>query len=155
MCQCVYLVLVCVFAQVLLSCKNSEEAPSAKFVKVTNVNFVDKVDNSSFPFIAKPFKNSQLSFRVGGPLIDFNSIIGDYYSQGATIAKIDNRDFEIRKEKAQSVYNQAEAEYARLQKLYDLNNISASAYEKAKSDYLVAKTNLSAPILIPTCNIKR
>ncbi len=136
-----YLVLVCFFAQVLLSCKNSEEAPSAKIVKVTNVSFAGKTDDSKFPFIAKPFKNSQLSFRVGGPLVDFNSIVGDYYSQGKVIAQIDNRDFIIRKEKAKSLYSQAEAEYNRLQKLFDLNNISASAYEKAKADYFVAKNN--------------
>ena len=37
-------------------------------------------------------------------------------------------------------YNQAKAEYERIEVLYRKNNVSASTFEKAKAEYISAKT---------------
>lgn len=93
-----------------------------------------------FSFIAKPFKETELSFRVGGPIDRFEVYAGNYYHRGDIIAEIDSRDFRIRKERAEAVYHQAKAEFERIKVLYEKNNLSASAYEKARADYTSAKT---------------
>lgn len=96
--------------------------------------------NKEFPFIAKPFRTSELSFRVGGPIDRFDVYAGNRYKRGSIIAEIDPRDFRIRKERAEAIYQQAKAEFERIEKLYEKDNLSASAYEKAKADYTAAKT---------------
>lgn len=93
-----------------------------------------------FSFIAKPFRTSELSFRVGGPISNFEVYAGNYYRKGEVIATIDDRDFLIRKEQTQAVYDQAKAEFERIGALYEKNNISASTYEKTKAEYTSAKT---------------
>ena len=60
-----------------------------------------------FSFISKPFKETELSFRVGGPIDRFEVYAGNYYQRGDIIAEIDSRDFRIRKERAEAIYNQA------------------------------------------------
>jgi hypothetical protein len=93
-----------------------------------------------FSFISKPFKETELSFRVGGPIDRFEVYAGNYYHRGDIIAEIDSRDFRIRKERAEAIYHQAKAEFERIKVLYEKNNLSASAYEKARAEYTFAKT---------------
>lgn len=97
-------------------------------------------EKNEFPFIAKPYRLSELSFRVGGPIDRFEVYAGNHYQQGQIIAEIDPRDFRIRKERAEALYNQSKSEYERIEALFHKNNISASTYEKAKADYTSAKT---------------
>lgn len=79
------------------------------------------------------------SFRVGGPIKRFNAQLGKFYRKGEVIAAIDSRDFIIRKDEAEVVYRQAKAEFQRIGNLYEQDNISGSAYEKAKADHTRAK----------------
>ena len=68
-----------------------------------------KNGNKEFPFIARPFRTSELSFRVGGPIDRFDVYAGNQYERGNIIAEIDPRDFRIRKERAEAVYRQSKA----------------------------------------------
>lgn len=63
---------------------------------------------------------------------------GQFFRKGELIAAIDDRDFKVRKEKAEAVYHQAETEFKRVATLYAKENISASTYEKAKADCAIA-----------------
>lgn len=124
-----------------IACKGTEEKKEAPMVvKVAKVESVIINSQRDFTFISKPFKSSDLSFRVGGPVTDFEAQPGQFYQKGETIAAIDDRDFKIRKEKAAAVFQQADAEYKRISVLYEKNNVSGSSYEKAKSDRAIAKT---------------
>ncbi len=126
----------------LFSCKDSvrKEQDRAMVVRVTQAVKPAKEGQKEFSFISKPFRTSELSFRVGGPIKRFEVYAGNYYRRGEVIAEIDPRDFRIRKERSEAVYNQAKAEYERIKVLYGKNNISASTFEKAKADYISAKT---------------
>lgn len=109
------------------------------YCKTTQAVPVSHQGDKEFSFIARPFRTSELSFRVGGPIDRFDVYAGNRYQQGSIIAEIDPRDFRIRKERAEAIYHQAKAEFERIQKLYDKGNVSASTYEKAKADYITAK----------------
>lgn len=110
-------------------------------VDVTKVLAVTDGSYKEYPFISRPFRSSELSFRVSGPLDNFEVYVGNYYRQGDVIASIDSRDFRICRERAEAVYNQTKAEFERIRVLFNKGNISASAYEKAKSEYITAKTS--------------
>lgn len=134
--------LLCLgLAGLLTACKNeSSSGEQSPVVKITRAMQSDRDMRQEFPFITKPFRSSELSFRVGGPIDRFEVYAGNFYKQGDILAEIDPRDFRIRKERAEAVYTQAKAEFERISVLYEKNNISASTYEKAKADYTSART---------------
>ena len=109
-------------------------------VRTADASTLSSKDSREFPFIAQPFRTSELSFRVSGPINHLDVYAGNQCKQGTIIAKIDPRDFQIRKERAEAVYQQAKAEFERIRVLCQKENISASTYEKAKADYASAKT---------------
>ena len=81
-------------------------------VRVAQAVLLKEQTPKEFSFIAKPFRTSELSFRVGGPISNFEVYAGNYYRKGEVIATIDDRDFLIRKEQTQAVYDQAKADSA-------------------------------------------
>ena len=133
---------LCIFCLCLLtSCSKGEKKTNEPVrVKVAEAEMLVPSAEREFSFIAKPFKETELSFRVGGPIDRFEVYAGNYYHRGDIIAEIDSRDFRIRKERAEAIYHQAKAEFERIKVLYEKNNLSASAYEKARADYTSAKT---------------
>ena len=131
-------------AGLLVSCKNgTNENAKEQNIRINTFQAENTHTDSrkEYPFISKPFRTSELSFRVGGPINRFDVYAGNYYKKGDIIAEIDPRDFRIRRERAEALYNQAKSEFERIESLYDKNNISASSYEKAKADYVSAKTS--------------
>ena len=125
----------------LLCACNGKETKSEQdlLVYTAQATTLSKESSKEFPFIAQPFRTSELSFRVGGPIDRFDVYAGNQYNQGSIIAEIDPRDFRIRKERTEAVYHQAKTEFERIEVLYKKENISASTYEKAKAEYISAK----------------
>lgn len=120
--------------------KKQENTTAPLIVNTAVVEEGRSLSRKEYPFIAGPYRTTELSFRVGGPIDHFDVYAGNHYKKGDVIAGIDPRDFRLRKERAEAVYNQAEAEFSRVQSLYRKNNLSASAFEKAKAEYTSAKT---------------
>lgn len=125
----------------LCSC-NEKEIKSKQDLQIyaTEATTFSLKSSKEFPFIAQPFRTSELSFRVSGPIDHFDVYAGNHYKQGSIIAEIDPRDFRIRKERAEAIYYQNKKEFERIEVLYQKENISASTYEKAKADYISAKS---------------
>ena len=133
---------MCIFLLCLLTACGKDQKKPEEAIKIRTVKAVATVPSSEreFSFISKPFKETELSFRVGGPIDRFEVYAGNLYHRGDIIAEIDSRDFRIRKERAEAIYKQAKAEFDRIKALYEKNNLSASAYEKARAEYTSAKT---------------
>lgn len=132
---------LCIFLLCLFSACGGEEKKTNEPVriKVAEVENTIPTSEREFSFISKPFKETTLSFRVSGPIDRFEVYAGNYYHRGDIIAEIDSRDFRIRKERAEAIYKQSKAEFERIKVLYEKDNLSASAYEKARADYTSAK----------------
>lgn len=109
-------------------------------IEVACVSEGESATRKEFPFISKPLRTSELSFRVSGPVDRFDAYAGNFYKQGSIIAEIDPRDFRMRKEHTEAVLRQAKAEFERIEALYRKDNVSASAYEKVRAEYIAAKT---------------
>lgn len=136
---------------VFASCSGNKEKESSGILVKTEKAVRHVTGNGlEYPFISRPYRTSELSFRIGGPIDRFDVFAGNYYKQGSLIAEIDPRDFRIRKERSEAVYKQMEAEFERIQKLYEKNNISASQYEKVRADYVIAK----AAFDIASCEVE-
>lgn len=119
--------------------------PADRCDRGMEVRYVRAVEGSDtvvreYPFITRPFHTSRLSFRVSGPVGAFDIFPGQYFREGEVIAEIDRRDFMFRYEHAEAAFRHAQAEFRRMETLYSKDNISASAYEKVRSDYIAART---------------
>lgn len=127
----------------IVSCA-SNEAVSNKNKKMSVKSATVQTETpdgiQTFSFISKPYRSTLLSFRVGGPIEKFDVQTGNYFRKGEVIASIDPRDFKIKAERAEAIYRQADAEFKRIEILFNKNNISASQFEKAKAEYVSAKT---------------
>lgn len=135
-----HFILLSGFAFLLCACNGKDTGNKQDLlIYTTDATTLSQESSKEFPFIAQPFRTSELSFRVGGPIDRFDVYAGNRYKQGSIIAEIDPRDFHLRKERAEAVYRQAKAEFERIEVLYQKENISASAYEKAKADCVSAK----------------
>lgn len=136
------LILFLCMAAIMVSCREEKRPKSgpSRMIHVATVTNTDTQNRNEFAFISKPFRSSELSFRVSGPVDRFEVYSGNYYRKGDLIAEIDSRDFKIRKERAEGVYKQAKGEYERIKILYEKSNLSASVYEKSLAEYISAKT---------------
>lgn len=136
------LFIICILLSVTSCSSTKIDGNKNKQLTVKSVVVKSEILNNTqnFSFISKPYRTSVLSLRVGGPIEKFDVHSGAHYRKGEVIASIDPRDFKIRVERAKALFTQTEAEFKRIEILYDKNNISASSYEKAKSDYVAAKT---------------
>ena len=109
-------------------------------VKTARVTRAETLQRKEFPFIAKPLRTSQLSFRVSGPIDRFEVYAGNHYKRNELIAEIDPRDFRLRYENAEAACRRAKADYERIEALYRKDNVSASSYETARAAWIAAKT---------------
>lgn len=108
-------------------------------VKTARATLVQDGQRKEFPFIAKPFRTSELSFRVSGPIDHFEAYAGNHFRRNDIIAEIDPRDFRLKLENSEAVYRRAEADFNRIESLYNKDNVPASAYENARAAYIGAK----------------
>ena len=124
-------VLLVGIALLFVSCKGKDVKKEEGIeVNTVRVSSVSTDGDTEFAFIAQPFRTSELSFRVSGPIDRFDVYAGSRYARGSIIAGIDPRDFRIRRNRAEAVYLQAKAEYERIRVLF----------ENAKADYVSAKS---------------
>lgn len=138
--------LIAVFA--LMSCSGPErtEEMMTPVVKCEEAVAAGDTLELNYTIITRPYSQSELSFRVGGPVLDFDIRPGDFFRKGEVICRIDDRDYIIEKDRCEALYERALSEYRRASSLYEKNSISATAYDRAKAELAVAKSNFDKAV---------
>lgn len=104
----------------LCACSRTpQEQTSFPSVKVVHAEVMEAPSSRCYTFISQPYRLSELSFRVGGPVHAFDVQQGQFFQKGQLIAAIDERDFVIQKQRTEALYRQAEVDYARISSLYE------------------------------------
>jgi len=105
----------------------------------------------SFPGRAQAYQELNLSFRIGGPLIQFPVRVGEAVQKGQVLARIDPRDFDIGLRQAQgqleetrAAAQRAESDYERQQRIFkeDPGATSESAIDRAREQRDRARANI-------------
>lgn len=91
----------------------AEENRALPVVSVAQAEAVTGSGSRNYTFISEPCRTTELAFRVGGPVQSFTVQSGQFFRKGQLIAAIDPRDFLVRKERAEALCRQAEADYRR------------------------------------------
>ena len=136
-----YLVFMTGFLIFFTAC-GSEEAPKKEIirpVKATIVGSIVDLAGMGFPATTKASQESEISFRVGGPLIKVNVVEGARVKKGDLIAQIDPRDYKLAEQSARARYEQAKAEAGRYERLWKKNAVAKNDYDRKKAAYLEAK----------------
>jgi len=93
--------------------QEAERVEPVRPVKAMKVGELETMDNSYIPGKARAAQEVDLSFRVGGPLIERPVHVGDQISQGDLIARIDPRDYEVELRNTQGRLDNQKAELRR------------------------------------------
>lgn len=126
--------------------RTPQEQTSFPSVKVVHAEVMEAPSSRCYTFISQPYRLSELSFRVGGPVHAFDVQQGQFFRKGQLIAAIDERDFVIQKQRTEALYRQAEVDYTRISSLYAKDNISGMNYEQAKANYERTKADYEAAV---------
>lgn len=140
-------ILCCIGILGLTACTST--APSNVLIpeiKVITPEASGQDSRRNYTFISNPFRVTELSFRVGGPIQTFNIQNGQFFRKGELIAALDDRDFRIKEQRTGAIYRQAKADFQRVTNLYEEDNISGMNYEKAKANYEKAKADYETAV---------
>jgi RND family efflux transporter MFP subunit len=136
-----YFTTIIVFSLFIAGCSSKEEAPKEIIRPVKSMLVGSAVDlaGQGFPATTKATQESELSFRVGGPIIKMNVVEGAKVKKGELVAEIDPRDYIIAEQSARARYDQAKAEADRYERLWKKGSVAKNDYERKKAAYLMAK----------------
>ncbi len=87
----------------------------------------------SFPGRVEAANQVDLSFRVGGPLVELPVKEGQTVAKGELLARIDPRDFEIRLRSARAQAERADADLTRFSALYEKDAVSGAQLDQAQA----------------------
>ncbi len=131
-----------------------EEPMVARPLKMFTVGDLAGISSREYPGKVTVKDKADLSFQVGGQVIDFPTLKGQRIKKGDILAKLDDRDYKNRYNSAKASYNQKKIYLQRIEKAVasgavsktDLTN-AQSAYEQAFANLEIAKKNLQDTIL--------
>ncbi|MBB6460233.1 efflux RND transporter periplasmic adaptor subunit [Flammeovirga kamogawensis] len=126
------------------STKNKVETEHKdQLVKIVQVDAGNSSDIKIVTGVTSPNKEVNMSFRVSGPLVNFNLEEGQKVIKGEFLGAIDTRDFKLALQKAEANYRLAKTENERASRLHKSNNVSLQVLDKAKLAFEEAQTNLT------------
>ena len=115
-----------------------ERVPAVRAVKVVTAGG-DSAQSRSFPGRVEASDQVNLSFRVGGPLIEFPVLEGDFVKKGQLTARIDPRDYRIQLDAARAEVERTDADFRRYSALYEKDAVSKAQLDQALAARDVAR----------------
>lgn len=112
-------------------------------VKLVTIDSQDTSYTVSFPATLSASQEAELSFRIGGQLMQLVSKEGAPVEKGDVVAALDNRDAKNALATAQSNYDLAKIAYDRTAKLYKKKLTSKSEFDTAKANLTSTQAALS------------
>lgn len=102
-------------------------------VKLITIESTDAINIRRFPAELKASEEADLAFRVGGQLMTLNVVAGQRVKQGELLASLDPTDFKLQVELAQANQYLAEAQFKRIETMYQQNATTKSQYDSNKA----------------------
>jgi len=136
------LILTLIILFVLSSCGSKEKEIKKQIRPVKSMIIGDMGDASGkgFPGVTKETQESEMSFRIGGPIVKYNVIEGASIKKGALIAEIDPRDYRVTVQATKARYDQTKAESERFYRLWQKGSVAKNDYERRFANYLEAES---------------
>jgi RND family efflux transporter MFP subunit len=120
----------------------ADEPPPVRPVKLMTIGEAGNLGIRSFPGRVEATNQVDLSFRVGGPLIELPVREGALVKRGHLAARIDPRDFRIRLDSARADHDRTQADFQRYSALYEKEAVSEAQLDQARAARDMAKAAL-------------
>ena len=105
-------------------------------VKILNTFSIKK----EFPGKLLPIEQSKIAFEIPGKIKDIYVDVGDSVLEGQALAKLDDREAVAQLNQAQASYDLSKQVLNRFEDLRKQGHISIQELDKAKSDFIIAKS---------------
>lgn len=109
-------------------------------VKLVTLETANATAQRQFPARVEASTRSNLSFRMAGELLELNVSPGQQVSEGALIARIDNRNAQSELESARSRLELAEATLERMRYTLERGAVSQAQFDEAESEARAARS---------------
>ncbi|WP_159588682.1 efflux RND transporter periplasmic adaptor subunit [Chelativorans xinjiangense] len=130
-------------ALLLAACSESEAnkaaEPQVQTVAIEPVSQSAAIGTRNFVGRLAPVSTVDVSFRVGGELIEMPVSEGTKIEKGALLAALDPTDYELALRQAKLSAELAKADFERKEKLLGSNSISRAAFDQSETDYELKK----------------
>ncbi|MFI3248166.1 MAG: efflux RND transporter periplasmic adaptor subunit [Rikenellaceae bacterium] len=115
------------------SCVDTQQATeSTRRVKCEAAQSVENSSDSSiYPGKVVAAEEVNRAFRVAGVLEGITVKAGDFVREGAVIATLDSRDYELQLAATQAEYDAIKGEVDRVVQLYEVQSVTENDYDKA------------------------
>ncbi len=127
----------------LSSCGSDQPEKRSKSRPVKSLIIGDFNDptGKGYPGVTNENQKTEISFRVGGPIVQYNVVEGERIEKGALIAEIDPRDYLIDVYSAKARYDQRKAESDRYYRLWKKGSVAKNDYDLRYANYLEAEAD--------------
>lgn len=133
------------FSVAVVGCGGEEPviaAPPVRAVKILEVGTQGRVLTREYPGEISAAIEAEVTFEVGGRIIELPVVLGQFVREGTLLARLDPSDFEARLEASVAQRNAARADYDRFKELLDKDAVSERDFETRKRNWEVAEANL-------------
>ena len=140
------LLLAAAVLAILFYRNKPEETPpdtSVRPLKTLVVGGTVRLPVLRFPGTLDADTGVDLSFEVGGRIVDFPVVRGRQVKKGDILAKLDDSDYKNQVKDAQAQLDLAESTLSRTKKALEINAVSQEDYSKAKASRDAAKAQLA------------
>jgi len=110
-------------------------------VKTLTIGDFNDPTGKGYPGVTKENQLSEISFRVAGPIVQYNVVEGARINKGALIAEIDPRDYRIDVQSTKARYDQTKAESERYYRLWKKGSVAKNDYDLKYANYLEAEAD--------------
>ena len=110
-------------------------------IEVLEVKILDAfLIKKEFPGKLLPIEQSKIAFEIPGKINEIYVDVGDSVLKGQVLAKLDDREAIAQLNQAQASYNLSKQVLDRFEDLRKQGHISIQDLDKAKSDFIIAKS---------------
>lgn len=129
----------------LTACTTEQAQPEAEIlrpVKTVTVAAANSGPFREFTAVVDASQKVDLAFKVSGSIVELAVKAGDQVQEGQLIARLDDADFKVRLDEAQSNYDKASSDFERAKKLIMSKTISQADFDQLKAQYNSALAQL-------------
>ena len=119
-----------------------ERAEVARPVKMISVGGTTSDETLEISGSVHAAQSAELGFEVAGQMSERLIEEGQVVAAGEVVAKLDARDYEVRRDRARATRDTAKADYDRYSTAYAANAVTEQEVSRAKGQYHVAQADL-------------
>lgn len=119
-----------------------EHAEVARPVKLITIGLASGDETLEIPGSVHAAQSAELGFEVSGQMSERLVEEGQVVSAGEVIAKLDARDYLVRRDRARATRDTAKADYDRYAKAFEANAVTEQEVSRAKGQFDVSQADL-------------